>query len=197
MLGIPNLKTNLFDNRYGQELHVYLDGRSNCEFVYSLNKLHFLVVDGKLGKIISLVRNRRYSHGFARIELILFFAFGICHNDFAAYSVKLLVESVIADFDNTLGTITLKDENGMEKAVFRPNETVKVEVKANEGHILSNISVEINENVVARFVADSGEKKPDAGAASLLLFTPKINIVANTASKTIKTIKTAIRTKSA
>ncbi len=67
--------------------------------------------------------------------------------------------TVIADFDNTLGTIALKDENGMEKAVFRPNETVKVEVKANEGHILSNISVEINENVVARFVADSGEKK--------------------------------------
>lgn len=67
--------------------------------------------------------------------------------------------TVVADFDNTLGCVALKDEEGMEKALFKPNEVVKVEVKANDGYILSNISVEINESVVARFVADSGEKK--------------------------------------
>ncbi len=67
--------------------------------------------------------------------------------------------TVVADFDNTLGCVALKDEEGMEKALFKPNEVVNVEVKANDGYILSNISVEINESVVARFVADSGEKK--------------------------------------
>lgn len=67
--------------------------------------------------------------------------------------------TVVADFDSSLGSIALKDEEGMEKALFKPNEVVKVEVKANDGYILSNISVEINESVVARFVADSGEKK--------------------------------------
>ena len=49
--------------------------------------------------------------------------------------------TVVADFDNTLGCVVLKDQEGMEKALFKPNEVVKVEVKAHEGYILSNIRV--------------------------------------------------------
>ena len=67
--------------------------------------------------------------------------------------------TVTADYDGLSGKVVLKDENGMEKFVFRPNETVKVAAVANEGYILSNISLEINENVVARFMANQGEKK--------------------------------------
>jgi hypothetical protein len=67
--------------------------------------------------------------------------------------------TVTADYDGLSGKVVLIDENGMEKFVFRPNETVKVAAVANEGFILSNISLEINENVVARFMANQGEKK--------------------------------------
>ena len=34
--------------------------------------------------------------------------------------------TVTADYDGLSGKVVLKDENGMEKFVFRPNETVKV-----------------------------------------------------------------------
>ncbi|MDE6471424.1 MAG: hypothetical protein K2L52_00150 [Clostridia bacterium] len=67
--------------------------------------------------------------------------------------------TVVADFDNSLGTIILKDENDVEKSIFKPGETVKVAVKANEGYLLSDISIEVNENVIARFKPNGSEKK--------------------------------------
>lgn len=69
------------------------------------------------------------------------------------------VVSVVANFDNLQGTVVLKDENDVEKNVFASHETVKVVVNANEGFILSNISVEVDENVVARFKVNGAEKQ--------------------------------------
>ncbi|MDE6362223.1 MAG: hypothetical protein K2L53_04525 [Clostridia bacterium] len=68
------------------------------------------------------------------------------------------IATVVAVVDNAAGKIVLKDENDMEKSLFKLGETVKVVVNANDGYILSNISVEVNENVVARFKSESGEK---------------------------------------
>lgn len=77
--------------------------------------------------------------------------------------------TVIADFDNSLGKITLKDENDVEKSIFKPSETVKVVVKANEGYLLTNISIEVDDNVVARFKVDNADKKLCEGVYEFII----------------------------